>query len=34
MGGGSIPRDLYPGDEGLRKRFITALGYDKETTDE
>jgi len=25
MGGGSIPRDLYPGDEGLRKRFISAL---------
>lgn len=34
MGGGSIPRDLYPGDEGLRKRFITALDYDKEQTDE
>lgn len=31
MGGGSIPRDLYPGDEGLRKRFISALGFDKET---
>ncbi len=25
MGGGSIPRDLYPGDEGLRKRFISAF---------
>lgn len=25
MGGGSIPRDLYPGEEGLRKRFISAL---------
>jgi nanoRNase/pAp phosphatase (c-di-AMP/oligoRNAs hydrolase) len=25
MGGGSIPRDLYPGDEGLRKRFIAAI---------
>lgn len=25
MGGGSIPRDLYPGDEGLRKRFIAAF---------
>ncbi|MFP4377247.1 MAG: DHH family phosphoesterase, partial [Spirochaetales bacterium] len=24
MGGGSIPRDLYPGEEGLRKRFIEA----------
>ncbi len=24
MGGGSIPRDLYPGEEGLRKRFIDA----------
>ena len=30
MGGGSIPRDLYPGDEGLRKRFIAALGFDKD----
>lgn len=30
MGGGSIPRDLYPGDEGLRKKFIAALGYDRE----
>jgi nanoRNase/pAp phosphatase (c-di-AMP/oligoRNAs hydrolase) len=30
MGGGSIPRDLYPGDEGLRKRFISALGFDKD----
>lgn len=29
MGGGSVPRDLYPGDEGLRKRFISALGFDK-----
>jgi nanoRNase/pAp phosphatase (c-di-AMP/oligoRNAs hydrolase) len=29
MGGGAIPRDLYPGDEGLRKRFIVALGFDK-----
>ena len=34
MGGGSIPRDLYPGDEGLRKRFISALGYDKDSGDE
>ncbi len=25
MGGGSIPHDLYPGDEGLRKRFIAAF---------
>ena len=24
MGGGSIPRDLYPGEEGLRKRFMEA----------
>lgn len=24
MGGGSIPHDLYPGEEGLRKRFIEA----------
>ena len=24
MGGGSIPRDLFPGEEGLRKRFIQA----------
>jgi nanoRNase/pAp phosphatase (c-di-AMP/oligoRNAs hydrolase) len=24
MGGGSIPRDLYPGEEGLRKRFMDA----------
>jgi len=24
MGGGSVPRDLYPGDEGLRKRFMDA----------
>tara|TARA_B100000614_G_scaffold227327_2_gene218388 strand:+ start:367 stop:1347 length:981 start_codon:yes stop_codon:yes gene_type:complete len=30
MGGGAIPRDLYPGDEGLRKRFIAALGFDRE----
>lgn len=30
MGGGAIPRDLYPGEEGLRKRFIAALGFDKE----
>jgi nanoRNase/pAp phosphatase (c-di-AMP/oligoRNAs hydrolase) len=25
MGGGAIPRDLYPGDEGLRKRFLAAF---------
>ncbi|POQ98970.1 exopolyphosphatase [Alkalispirochaeta sphaeroplastigenens] len=25
MGGGAIPLDLYPGDEGLRKRFIAAI---------
>lgn len=24
MGGGSVPRDLYPGEEGLRKRFMDA----------
>jgi nanoRNase/pAp phosphatase (c-di-AMP/oligoRNAs hydrolase) len=30
MGGGAIPRYLYPGDEGLRKRFIGALGFDRE----
>jgi nanoRNase/pAp phosphatase (c-di-AMP/oligoRNAs hydrolase) len=26
MGGGSIPRDLFPGEEVLRKRFLTAMG--------
>ena len=26
MGGGSIPRDLFPGEEGLRKRFLVAMG--------
>lgn len=26
MGGGSIPRDLFPGEQGLRKRFLMALG--------
>lgn len=26
MGGGSIPRDLFPGEQGLRKRFLKALG--------
>jgi len=26
MGGGSIPRDLFPGEEGLRKRFLNAMG--------
>jgi nanoRNase/pAp phosphatase (c-di-AMP/oligoRNAs hydrolase) len=30
MGGGSIPRDLYPGEEGLRKLFMDA-GAKKET---
>ena len=29
MGGGSVPRDLYPGDEGLRKRFIETLQSDE-----
>lgn len=24
MGGGSVPRDLYPGEEGLRRRFMDA----------
>ncbi|SIQ28537.1 nanoRNase/pAp phosphatase, hydrolyzes c-di-AMP and oligoRNAs [Alkalispirochaeta americana] len=28
MGGGAIPLDLYPGDEGLRKRFIAAIEGD------
>ena len=28
MGGGSIPHDLFPGEEGLRRRFMTALGMD------
>lgn len=31
MGGGSIPRDLYPGEEGLRKRFIEAGARKKPT---
>lgn len=26
MGGGSIPRDLFPGEEGLRKRFMESMG--------
>lgn len=26
MGGGSVPIDLYPGDEGLRRRFVQAQG--------
>ncbi|NBF41757.1 MAG: exopolyphosphatase [Spirochaetes bacterium] len=26
MGGGSIPRDLFPGEEVLRKRFLRAMG--------
>ena len=26
MGGGSVPLDLYPGDEGLRRRFLHAQG--------
>lgn len=30
MGGGSIPRDLFPGEEGLRKRFMDA-GAKKES---
>lgn len=32
MGGGSIPRDLYPGDEGLRKRFIAAFEEEEADT--
>ncbi len=28
MGGGSIPHDLFPGEEGLRRRFMSALGMD------
>lgn len=28
MGGGSIPRDLFPGEEGLRNRFIKAMGQE------
>ncbi|MFP4431774.1 MAG: DHH family phosphoesterase [Spirochaetota bacterium] len=26
MGGGTIPRDLYPGEENLRRRFLVAIG--------
>jgi nanoRNase/pAp phosphatase (c-di-AMP/oligoRNAs hydrolase) len=26
MGGGSIPRDLFPGEQGLRNRFLEAMG--------
>jgi nanoRNase/pAp phosphatase (c-di-AMP/oligoRNAs hydrolase) len=33
MGGGSIPHDLYPGNEGLRKRFIDALGFNRDEED-
>jgi nanoRNase/pAp phosphatase (c-di-AMP/oligoRNAs hydrolase) len=29
MGGGSIPHDLFPGEQGLRKRFLKALGIQK-----
>ena len=29
MGGGAIPRDLFPGNEGLRKRFIARLQQDE-----
>ena len=28
MGGGSIPRDLFPGEEGLRMRFLKAMGQE------
>jgi nanoRNase/pAp phosphatase (c-di-AMP/oligoRNAs hydrolase) len=34
MGGGSIPRDLFPGEEGLRKRFIEAGAKKKPTRKE
>jgi nanoRNase/pAp phosphatase (c-di-AMP/oligoRNAs hydrolase) len=30
MGGGSIPRGLYPGDEGLRKRFLDTIEQSQE----
>ena len=33
MGGGSIPRDLYPGEEGLRKRFLDAGARKKNQDD-
>ncbi len=26
MGGGSVPRDLFPGEENLRRRFLVAIG--------
>ncbi len=34
MGGGSIPRDLFPGEEGLRKKFIEAGARKKPTRKE
>lgn len=34
MGGGSIPRGLYPGDEGLRKRFLEAIEQSQEQKSE
>ncbi len=33
MGGGTIPEDLYPGNEGLRKRFLAAFGWLDEEQD-
>jgi len=33
MGGGSIPRYLFPGNEGLRKLFLSALGWTGKETD-
>lgn len=29
MGGGAIPRDLFPGEQRLRKRFLTAMGLEQ-----
>ncbi len=34
MGGGAIPRDLYPGDEGLRKRFLNAFEEPENSSDQ
>ena len=28
MGGGSIPKDLFPGEQRLRKRFLSAMGIE------
>lgn len=32
MGGGSVPRDLYPGNEGLRRRFLVAFDPQNEAS--